>query len=129
MMAKRKTTHRPVRRRSKPRAQLENIGLARNVIQAAGDGAVAAFAPWSTMSNEVYGLARKRLGRIVEASCKLMAARSVDDAMSAQSEYVARLMSDYAESATRIGQTCTVAGTNMAKLPTAQQPTTTGWSS
>jgi hypothetical protein len=48
-----------------------------------------------------------------------MTARSADDAIAAQSEYVASLMSDHAESATRIIQTCAVAGGNLAKLPKA----------
>jgi hypothetical protein len=119
-MAKRKTTHRPVRHQSKPRVQLESIGLARDAVQAASDGAVAALAPWATVAGEVCCLTQKRLDRMMEASRRLMGARNLDDAISAHSEHVASLMSDYAESATRIGQTCTVAGSNLAKLQTAQ---------
>jgi hypothetical protein len=119
-MAKRKTAHRPVRRRSKPRVQLENIGLARDTVQAASNGAVAALAPWATVAGEVCSLTQERLDRMMEASRKLMGARNLNDAISAHSEYVASLMSDYSESATRIGQTCTVAGSNLAKLQTAQ---------
>jgi hypothetical protein len=107
-VARTKTNGRQGRARAKRRASHERT----SATGSRGNGHLAATdpgriaAPWNALARELYGFGSRRLNRVMRASSRCVAARSLDEVAEVQSQFVLELLNDYVDETGRVISAC-----------------------
>jgi hypothetical protein len=115
--ARAKTNGRRGRGHAEARSSREGISAAMQTLQARDRGSRAArsgpvadptriAAPWNAVAGELYSFSSRRLNRVMRASSRCVAARSLDEVAEVQSQFMLDLLKDYVDETSRVISAC-----------------------
>jgi hypothetical protein len=107
--ARTKTAGRPTRERTSVVQSMQGLRQRRaenrlGEILANDPGRIAA--PWNALAGELYSFGSRRLNRVMRASSRCVAARSLDEVAEVQSQFMLDLLNDYVDETGRVISAC-----------------------